>query len=86
MEIETLSVTDQYNEYVMTGLRTIWGISLLKIEKDFGKNFKNYILEQSQKYIKEELLYLDGDKMYITEKGRFLCDGIASDLFKVNSN
>lgn len=86
MEIETLSVTDQYNEYVMTGLRTMWGISLLNIEKEYGVIFKNYILEQSQKYIKEELLYIDGDKMYITEKGRFLSDGIASDLFKVNSN
>jgi len=86
MEIETLSVTDQYNEYVMTGLRTMWGISLLNIEKEYGEIFKNYILEQSQKYIKEELLYIDGDKMYITEKGRFLSDGIASDLFKVNSN
>ena len=35
IEIETLSVTDKYNEYVMTGLRTIWGVSLTKVESDF---------------------------------------------------
>ena len=31
-EKEKLSVIDQYNEYVMTGLRTYWGISLTYLE------------------------------------------------------
>jgi oxygen-independent coproporphyrinogen-3 oxidase len=38
-EIEVLSVTDRYNEYVMTGLRTIWGVSLDRIEAEFGRIF-----------------------------------------------
>lgn len=84
IETETLSITDKYNEYVMTGLRTIWGVSLEKVETDFGKNYKNYLLEQSQKHINEHLLYLDDGKLLVTKKGKFLSDGIASDLFKIN--
>ncbi len=84
IEIETLSVTDKYNEYVMTGLRTIWGVSFDKVENDFGKNYKKYLLQQSEKHINQHLLYIDGDKLLTTKKGKFLSDGIASDLFKIN--
>lgn len=84
IEIETLSITDKYNEYVMTGLRTIWGVNLENVEHDFGKEYKNYLLEQSQKYITEHLLYLEDDRLRVTKKGQFLSDGIASDLFMVN--
>jgi len=84
IETETLSITDKYNEYVMTGLRTVWGVSLEKVEQDFGQQYKNYLLEQSQKHINEHLLYLDNNKLLVTKKGKFLSDGIASDLFKIN--
>lgn len=84
IETETLSTTDKYNEYVMTGLRTIWGVSLQKVENDFGSNYKKYLLEQSQKHIDEHLLYLDDGKLLVTKKAKFLSDGIASDLFKLN--
>lgn len=84
IEMETLSTTDKYNEYVMTGLRTMWGVSLEKIESDFGKNYKKYLLQQAEKYINQHLLYIDADKLLTTKKGKFLSDGIASDLFKIN--
>ncbi|MEW7290067.1 radical SAM family heme chaperone HemW [Aquimarina sp. 2304DJ70-9] len=83
-EIENLTVTDQYNEYVMTGLRTIWGVSLQKIEQDFGKKYKKYLLQQAQKHLEEHLLFLDDNTIQVTKKGKFLSDGIASDLFLVN--
>ncbi|MGY8909263.1 MAG: radical SAM family heme chaperone HemW [Flavobacteriales bacterium] len=81
---ETLSVTDSYNEYVMTGLRTIWGVSLLKIERDFGENYSKYLQMQSKKFIKQELLYIENDVLKTTKKGKFLSDGLASDLFMLN--
>ena len=84
IEIETLTTTDKYNEYVMTGLRTIWGVSLEKVEQAFGKQYKKYLLEQSQKHLDEHFLYLDNDKLLVTKKGKFLSDGIASDLFMLN--
>ena len=83
-EVETLSRTDKFNEYIMTGLRTIWGVSLEKVKHDFGEDFKNYLLQQSEIYIKEHLLYIDDDKLLTTKKGKFLSDGIASSLFKIN--
>lgn len=83
-ETEILSKNDRYNEYIMTGLRTIWGISLNKVEKEFGTNFLEYLLKQSEKSIADDLLYLDEKILKATQKGKFLCDGIASDLFLVN--
>jgi oxygen-independent coproporphyrinogen-3 oxidase len=83
LEEEVLSKTDLYNEYVMTALRTIWGVSLDKIRNEFGTNYYEYLLDQSDKYIKEKLLVTEGDKLSVTKKGKFLCDGIASDLFMI---
>jgi len=84
IEVETLTQTDQYNEYVMTGLRTIWGVSLLKVENDFGMDYKDYLIEQSKIFINQQLLYIDDRHIRVTKKGQFLCDGIASELFKIN--
>ena len=82
--IEVLSVTDQYNEYIMTGLRTIWGVSISAVESDFGTSYKDHLLEQAQKHINEHLLYIEDDILKVSSKGKFLSDGIASDLFKLN--
>ena len=84
IEIETLSLTDRYNEYVMTGLRTIWGVSLDKVESDFGLSYKEYLKEQSKTFINQHLLYIDDEHIRVTKKGQFLSDGIASELFKIN--
>ena len=84
IELESLTVTDRYNEYIMTGLRTIWGVSLDRIASDFGTNYKNYLLEQCRSLIEEHLLYLEDDILRVTKKGQFLSDGIASQLFKIN--
>jgi oxygen-independent coproporphyrinogen-3 oxidase len=84
IEQETLTTTDRYNEYIMTGLRTIWGVSLDKIKNDFGTNYLDYLFEQAQVFINEHLLYIDDSHLRVTKKGQFLSDGIASQLFKLN--
>jgi oxygen-independent coproporphyrinogen-3 oxidase len=83
-ESETLSKTDRYNEYVMTGLRTIWGISLDRIETEFGKTYLDYLNQQAAKYIEDHLLFVDEAILRTTKSGKFLSDGIASDLFMLN--
>jgi oxygen-independent coproporphyrinogen III oxidase len=83
-ESETLSKTDRYNEYVMTGLRTIWGISLDRIENEFGKTYLDYLNQQAEKYIEDHLLFIDDNILRTTKNGKFLGDGIASDLFLLN--
>ena len=82
--MEILTQTDHYNEYVMTGLRTIWGVSLDKIQLEFGDIYLDYLQKQSQKFLKDELLYIENNILKPTKKGKFLCDGIASDLFLLN--
>lgn len=82
-ETENLRVQDRYNEYVMTGLRTIWGVSLDRIENEFGTNYKDYLLKEVRRFIDNEQLQLVNNVLKTTVKGKFFCDGIASELFWV---
>jgi oxygen-independent coproporphyrinogen-3 oxidase len=83
-EKEILSTADRYNEYIMTGLRTIWGVALDRIEREFGLDYLDYLIKQSEKFIKDELLAIENNILKPTSKGKFLTDGIASDLFYLN--
>lgn len=83
-ETETLTTTDHYNEYIMTGLRTMWGVSLNRVEKEFGTKIKDYLIQQAQKHIETQLLYVDRDTLLVTKKGKFLSDGLSADLFLLN--
>ena len=93
-ESETLSLTDKYNEYIMTGLRTMWGVSIKKIEKEYGEKYANYLIQQIKKPLEDGMLkfissenskQLDlKERILITKKGMFLGDGIASNLFWVD--
>ncbi len=80
-EIEKLSLSDRYNEYIMTGLRTIWGVSLEKVKTDFGSVYRDYLLQNSEKLIANQLLETSEQIIKVTPKGKFLSDGIASELF-----
>lgn len=84
-EIEFLSKSDRYNEYIMTGLRTIWGVSLERIEKEFGNDYLNYLNKQSEKFLNDNLLSIENNILKPTAKGKFLTDGIASDLFFIET-
>ncbi|WGK95483.1 MULTISPECIES: radical SAM family heme chaperone HemW [Flavobacterium] len=83
-EVEKLTLEDRYNEYIMTGLRTIWGVSLDRIEQEFGSQYLDYLKQQSQKFIVDGLLSITDGILKPTLKGKFLTDGIASDLFYLN--
>ncbi|WP_277014483.1 radical SAM family heme chaperone HemW [Flavobacterium lindanitolerans] len=83
-EVEILTANDRYNEYIMTGLRTIWGVSLNRIQKEFGEEVLQYLQKQSEKFIADGLLAVEKNILKTTPKGKFLADGIASDLFLIN--
>jgi len=83
-ELEILSNSDRYNEYIMTGLRTVWGVSLDKIENEFGIDFLYYLHKQTRKFLQDDLLFIENQILKPTKKGKFLTDGIASDLFYLN--
>lgn len=79
-EVEELSSQDQYNEYVMTGLRTSWGVQLEKIQA-FGPPFASHFLNQIAPYIAEGKVKMEQNTFQLTTKGKLLADRIASELF-----
>ena len=84
LEVEELSITDRYNEYIMTRLRTYFGVDLVEVESEFGKEYLEYLKEQSVVLFEKEFLRIENKVMHITEKGTFLSDGIAADLFYID--
>lgn len=83
-EKEKLTIADRYNEYVMTGLRTIWGVSITRVEQEFGLLYKKHLLAEVANFISNDLLSLQDNVLKTTPKGKFLADGLASDLFFIN--
>lgn len=79
--IEQLSNADQFNEYVMTSLRTMWGIDLEKVSAQFGKKPQELILKNIKPYLSDEKVYIDNHHIYLSNKGKLFADGIAAALF-----
>ncbi len=82
-EEELLSTEQQYNEYIMTALRTMWGIEKKHVEENFGKNYLEKLMKSSQKHLKNQNLEDTGTHILVSIKGKFFSDGIAADLFLV---
>ena len=83
-EKETLSTNERYNELIITRIRTITGISLEEVLTLFGEKYLSYLQKNAQKFYKNELLYVENNHLKVSKKGKFLSDGIASDLFMVD--
>lgn len=81
-EKETLTTTQQLNEYLMTALRTIEGISMGTINERWGEAAAGSVLMRAKKHIDINHLALNNDTLGLTREGKFLADGIASDLFE----
>lgn len=80
-EIEVLTREQQLNEYIMTSLRTIEGISLQRVEENFGKDKFEYLIKTAEPHLNHLHLVLDNDFLKTTTEGKLLADGIAADLF-----
>ena len=82
-ETEILTEKEQFNEMLMIGLRTIWGVDLTS----FKEKFSTELLEKFQSEIKNKLedgiLQIENNHLKIPEKHWFLADGIAADLFLI---
>lgn len=76
-EVEILSPTQQSNEFIMTSLRTIWGLDLDRLQVITNK----YQVLESLKNIDPSFYFLDGNVLKLTQKGRHYADRIASELF-----
>lgn len=84
-EVEVLNNTTRYNEYVMTRLRTKWGIDLDHIQQAFGIDLIGREKNRIEQWQQGELIVCDNHVLQLTEKGLLLADRIASDLFIVET-
>lgn len=80
---EKLTTWDQYNEFIMTGLRTIWGVSLEEVEAKFGKEALFYLKREAEILLNNGSLVIDNKTLTISPMKLFYADGIAAQLFYV---
>ena len=83
-EKEILTQQDIFNEYLMTGLRTIWGVSLKKISSEFNPSFVNEFNNKIRSLQQEGKIIIKGDIITISNNSKFQTDGITSELFITN--
>ena len=81
IEVETLTKTQQLNEYIMTSIRTNEGIDLKQIENRFGIEKASEIKSLSEKFIQSGKIVATPKKLILTEKGKLFADGISAELF-----
>lgn len=79
-EVEFLSEADRYNEYIMTALRTKWGIDLKKII-NWGYRVQDRFLAEVQPFLDNGMIEQKDNSFLLTNEGKFLSDGIISALF-----
>ena len=83
IEMEDIDLTTKYNEYIITGLRTVWGIDLDVLQIKFGDKLYDYFLQNAQRYFNLNYLKRENTNVTLTQQGIFISDGIMSDLMKV---
>lgn len=82
-ERETLDLPTRYNDFIITGLRTMWGISLDKLRAEFGEALLAYCQKQARPYIQRGLLRQENDRLALSRAGILLSDGIMSELMYI---
>lgn len=80
---EELSLYQQYNEYIFTSLRTIWGINESIIKKRYGLEIKTHFLKEIKKWQIKDYISTNLNTYTLTSRGKIFADKISSDLFIV---
>lgn len=82
-ETEQRDETTRYNEFILTSLRTVWGISLNQLQSTFNDKLYHYCLRIADKHLQSGTLELRNNALCLSRKGIFVSDGIMSDLLWV---
>ncbi|MGE5394042.1 MAG: radical SAM family heme chaperone HemW [Candidatus Saccharibacteria bacterium] len=84
-ESEILSEQDRYNDCIITGLRTVWGISEEMIHSAFSSLFYDHFEKCKQKYLALGKVENVSGKVRISSQGLFISDKIMADFMVVES-
>ena len=82
-EIEKLSENEKYNEYVLTTLRTMWGINQKYLTKNYNKEINLKFTALIKKWVESGDVIKENENFKLSKKGMLMADGIASDLFVI---
>jgi oxygen-independent coproporphyrinogen-3 oxidase len=80
-EVEILEEKEKYNDYVITSLRTMWGLNTEKLKNEFEKKYLKYFLSKTKNLVNKNFLKKSGNNFILTEKGIFISDNIIESLF-----
>jgi oxygen-independent coproporphyrinogen-3 oxidase len=80
---EIIDEKTAYNEYVLTRLRTIWGVEKQYLKSNFNEAINQHFNKELERYLKTPYLQIENEKITLTQEGIFIADKIASDLFYV---
>lgn len=80
-EAEQLTPANQFNEYVLTSLRTIWGIDDNYLKQKFSTEYYSAFKNDIEQYIKKGEVVFENNAYVLTSKGKLVADKIASELF-----
>lgn len=80
-ESEILTQNEKYNDFILTSLRTMWGLNTEILNIEFGEKYQYYFLSKTKKYLSNNLLKKSGNNFILTEKGMFISDNIMQDFF-----
>ena len=79
-ELENLDLYTRYNDFVITSIRTCWGMPLALLRTTYGETLYNYCLRMAKPHIEQGVLEIKEDTLKLTPQGIFISDGIMSDL------
>src|SRR4030065_1503529 len=79
-EKEDLDIKTRFNEYIMTSLRTMWGIDLEYLERTFEKESYDYVINLSGKFIDYGMMKRDKKNLVLTNHGEMISDNIISEF------
>ena len=79
-EREELDRITMFNEYLMTSLRTMWGVDLEYVERAYDKELHDYLVNLSEKYIRYGLMNRDKNTLVLTDQGKMISDNIIGEL------
>ena len=82
-EKEELDAQTKFNEYIMTSLRTMWGIDLDYVEKTFEKEGYDYIVNLSGKFKEYGLMKKENQFIMLTDQGKMISDNIIAEFMTV---
>ncbi len=78
---EELTLANRTNEYILTGLRTIWGVDLARVETISEGNFSSQNEFIIDNFLEKKTIEIKNNALVLTEKGKLFADEIAANLF-----